>query len=138
MASVGSGHSALGANAQGQNDPKKLYCNGCQKEKPTYSFSRTQVTKATHNPYAKGKNLKKHHITCKECTPKQNLTLTCMLCTKTMALEEFAKAQRKNAEKARCRKCMLKREKVDVDDSEADESDEDNDGHYNETWDDIL
>ncbi|CAG8727138.1 7404_t:CDS:2, partial [Scutellospora calospora] len=37
----------------------------------------------------KGRTTKRHHTTCKQCTPQQNNSLTCM-------------AQRKNAEKARC------------------------------------
>ncbi|CAG8457541.1 10971_t:CDS:2 [Ambispora gerdemannii] len=144
MSSTSSKHSAFGANSQKSQDPKSLYCYGCEREKPIHSFSKTQVTKAVsnlHNPYAPGgKTRKKHHTMCKSCTPQQNNTLTCMLCTKTMPLDDFAKAQRRNAEKARCLKCMAKRKKSDEDedDSAPDTEDDDEDVNYNETWDDIL
>ncbi|CAG8443734.1 11255_t:CDS:2 [Ambispora leptoticha] len=109
--------SSSGTNSQGPSDPKSLFCYGCNKEKPIHSFSKTQQTKAKsniHNPYVPGgKTRKKHHTMCKQCTPQQNNSLTCMLCTRTKPLEDFAKAQRKNAEKARCSKCMEKRRKAD-------------------------
>src|SRR5277367_4301253 len=37
---------------------------------------------------------------CKDCTPQQTDKLTCCVCTKTMPLKAFAKAQRKHVEKA--------------------------------------
>ncbi|RIA96566.1 Stc1 domain-containing protein [Glomus cerebriforme] len=133
-------HSAKHANQQGSKPPKEIFCYGCNKNKPSHSFSKTQLTKYMSNianEYAPhGRTLKKHHTMCKACTPQQNSTLTCMLCTRTKPLEKFAKAQRKNAEKARCLQCMKKREEDDIDDSEPDT--EDSDGSYNETWDDVL
>ncbi|CAG8440211.1 3054_t:CDS:2 [Diversispora eburnea] len=120
--------------------PKNLYCYGCEKEKPIHSFSKTQITKAVsniHNPYApSGRTTKRHHTLCKQCTPQQNNNLTCMICTKTMLLEKFAKAQRKNAEKARCLDCMKKRNEEDPSDSEDGYSDDSYEKR--ETWDDIL
>ncbi|KAF0424063.1 Stc1 domain-containing protein [Gigaspora rosea] len=133
-------HSAQNANSQEPKLPSVLFCYGCEKEKPIHSFSKTQITKAMsniHNRYApKGRTTKRHHTTCKQCTPQQNTSLTCMVCTKTMPLDKFAKAQRKNAEKARCIECMKKQQDEDTDDSE--DYDESEDGSYNETWDDIL
>ncbi|CAH1759051.1 15696_t:CDS:2 [Entrophospora sp. SA101] len=135
-----SSHSAAGANSQGPKVPKTLYCYGCQKDKQIHSFSKTQVTKAMsniENPYApRGKTTKKHHTMCKQCTPQQNENLTCMICTREKPLSEFAKAQRKNAEKARCIKCVDKHKDEDIDDSEPSESDPE--VEQNETWDDIL
>jgi len=57
-----------------------------------------------------------------------------MICTKTKPLEGFAKAQRRNAEKARCLACMKKYHEEDIYDSEED-SDDYGDG---ETWNDVL
>ncbi|CAI2185388.1 1024_t:CDS:2 [Funneliformis geosporum] len=139
MTFSGPSHSAAGANKQG-NKPVELFCYGCEKMKPQYAFSKTQIAKTNSNisnPYAPGGRTKKqHHTICKQCTPQQNETLTCMLCTRTMPLEKFAKAQRKNAEKARCSECMIKREEEDIDDSEPE--DDDFDGPRYDTWDDIL
>lgn len=46
----------------------------------------------THTAYAPaGYNNKKKTITCKQCTAKQTVTLTCMTCTKTKPLEQFAR-----------------------------------------------
>ncbi|CAG8454107.1 9765_t:CDS:2 [Paraglomus brasilianum] len=131
--SFGSG----GPNSQSQ--PKLVFCHGCKKDKPQHTFSKTQLAKHMSNfsnQYApKGRTTKIHHTMCKQCTPQQNLKLTCMLCTRTKPLEDFAKAQRKNAEKAKCLSCMKKREKQDLTDSEPDD---DSEGEYNDTWDDIL
>ncbi|KAG9300231.1 hypothetical protein G9A89_007690 [Geosiphon pyriformis] len=141
MATYGNKHSTFAANKQPQKVPGTLFCYGCQQEKRIHSFSKTQVTKALdkiHNLYAShGKSVKRHHTMCKQCTPQQNSTLTCMLCTRTMPLDKFAKAQRRNAEKARCRECMEKCEAIDIDDSEPDQSSEE-DAYFNETWDDLL
>uniref|UniRef100_A0A1D1ZK52 Meiotic chromosome segregation protein P8B7.28c n=1 Tax=Anthurium amnicola TaxID=1678845 RepID=A0A1D1ZK52_9ARAE len=134
-----SSHSAKGANSQEPKPPEKIKCYGCNKEKAAHSFSKTQIAKYMSNVYNQyaphGRTTKKHHIMCKQCTPQQNNSLTCMVCTRTKSLEHFSKAQRKNAEKARCLECMKKREDDDIDDSEPDP---DSDGSFNDTWDDIL
>ena len=109
-------------------------------------------------------NKKPKNITCKQCTAKQTASLQCMTCTKTKPLEQFAKVkkfthrsyvkrnkkklimyvyisqnQRKHAEKARCLKCMKKREDEDMNDSDPDySSDEDSDDPNYETWHDIM
>jgi hypothetical protein len=133
-------YSSQNANSQGVKPPNNLYCFGCDKEKPIRSFSKTQITKCMsniYNPYApRGRTTKKHYATCKRCTPQQNIALTCMICTHTKILDEFSKAQRKNAEKAVCFKCMKKLEEDDIDDSSLD--DDSDDCEYNETWNDIM
>ncbi|KAL0092556.1 hypothetical protein J3Q64DRAFT_1719539 [Phycomyces blakesleeanus] len=122
-----------GYGTQGANDQspklKSLRCVFCSIDKPLDAFSQTQIQKATFNPYAPpsyNKGTKAKQISCKQCTASVNSTLTCMTCTKTKPLESFAKVQRKHAEKARCLKCMKKREEEDLDDSEYD-SDDDSD-----------
>ncbi|KAI9027138.1 hypothetical protein CLU79DRAFT_788620 [Phycomyces nitens] len=144
-----------GYGTQGANDQspklKSLRCVFCSIDKPLDAFSQTQIQKATFNrklyhesnlliicaflliillpayappSYSKGQKAKQ--ISCKQCTASVNCTLTCMTCSKTKPLESFAKVQRKHAEKARCLKCMKKREEEDLDDSEYD-SDDDSD-----------
>ncbi|KAI7856113.1 hypothetical protein BDC45DRAFT_72958 [Circinella umbellata] len=120
------GYGALGSNDQTPT-LKTLKCVFCDQ--------------ATFNPYAPpGYNNKKpKNITCKQCTAKQTASLQCMTCTKTKPLEQFAKNQRKHAEKARCLKCMKKREDEDMNDSDPDySSDEDSDDPNYETWHDIM
>lgn len=45
-------------------------------------------------------------VTCKTCTPGQTTELTCYICDTTKGLDEFAKNQRKDPDKARCIKCV--------------------------------
>lgn len=45
-------------------------------------------------------------VTCKTCTPGQTTELTCYICDTTKGLDEFAKNQRKDPDKARCTKCV--------------------------------
>ncbi|CDH56129.1 hypothetical protein RO3G_16263 [Lichtheimia corymbifera JMRC:FSU:9682] len=117
--------------------PKTLKCIFCDQEKQLDAFSKTQLAKATFNPYAPaGYNNKKKTITCKQCTAKQTVTLTCMTCTKTKPLEQFARNQRRHNEKARCLKCMKKREEEDMNDSDPDYSSDDDE--LRETWHDFT
>ncbi|GAN10650.1 hypothetical protein MAM1_0381c10194 [Mucor ambiguus] len=117
--------SANGANSQAKQ-LKTLRCVFCDMDKPLDAFSATQIQKATYNPYAPPSfNAKKKTISCKKCTPAQTTHLTCMICSKTMPLDKFAKSQRKNAEKARCIKCIKKREQEDVWASDPDTDSED-------------
>ncbi|KAM3578322.1 hypothetical protein VKS41_009264 [Umbelopsis sp. WA50703] len=124
-------HGAARSNQQDRG-PQTYDCMFCKRNLPADAFSKTQLSKATYNPWAPhGYNKKKQQqICCKQCSPGQSSTLTCMVCTKTKPLEGFAKAQRRNAEKARCLICMQKYHDEDIYDSEED-SDDYGDG---ETW----
>ncbi|KAI9493668.1 Stc1 domain-containing protein [Zychaea mexicana] len=134
---VQDGYGAFRANDQAPAI-KTLRCVFCDQEKQLDAFSKTQVAKATHNPYAPpGWNKKQKTVTCKQCTAKQSATLQCMTCTLKKPLEQFAKNQRKHAERARCLKCMAKREEEDMNDSDPDYS-SDEDGPSHETWHDIM
>ncbi|CAO3592324.1 unnamed protein product [Absidia cylindrospora] len=105
-----------------------LKCTFCKQEKPLDAFTKTQITKATYNPYAPpGFNNKKKSISCKACTIESKKSLRCMTCAKDMPLERFAKSQRKHSDRARCLKCMKKREEEDV---WASESDSDSSGDW--------
>ncbi|KAI8987021.1 Stc1 domain-containing protein [Pilobolus umbonatus] len=107
---------------------RSLHCVFCDADKPLEEFSATQIQKATYNPFAPpGYNAKKKTISCKKCTASQNTSLTCMICSKTKPLEQFAKSQRRNAEKARCMKCIKKREEEDVWASDPDTDEDDYD-----------
>ncbi|KAF9431731.1 hypothetical protein BGZ76_011774 [Entomortierella beljakovae] len=58
-------------------------------------------------------------------TPSQPDSLKCLRCSKTLSMDNFSKTQRKNQEKATCKKC---RQLIEEDDSEEDfEMDEDSD-----------
>ncbi|CEG73454.1 hypothetical protein RMATCC62417_08833 [Rhizopus microsporus] len=119
-------HSAT--NANNNQRLQKLKCVFCNTDKPLDAFSQTQISKATFNPYAPPSyNKKPKQVTCKTCTSRQNTHLTCMMCNKRQPLDKFAKSQRRNAEKARCRKCIEKREKEDV---WASDPDTDSDDEY--------
>ncbi|KAI8386989.1 hypothetical protein BD560DRAFT_383444 [Blakeslea trispora] len=123
------GYSANKSNTHQHEQIKTLRCVFCDTDKPLDAFSQTQIAKATFNPYAPPSfNNKKKTISCKKCTASQTTHLTCMLCSKTRPLSEFAKSQRRNQEKARCMQCIKKREEEDVWASEPDtESDDEYD-----------
>ncbi|CAO3668245.1 unnamed protein product [Umbelopsis vinacea] len=129
-------HGAARSNYQDAT-PVTYDCIFCKRALPSEAFSKTQLSKVTFNPWAPPNYNKKkqQQICCKQCTPGQSTSLTCMICTKTKPLEGFAKAQRRNAEKARCLKCMQKYHDEDIYDSEEDS--EDYDDHI-ETWNDIV
>ncbi|KAF3936368.1 hypothetical protein ABW19_dt0200026 [Dactylella cylindrospora] len=99
---------AKGANTIGG----KIKCYSCNSLKPHSAFSTRQLNnwKATiYQPYApSGRTLKEPRTTCKNCTPGQTAELTCIVCGETNGLSSFAKAQRKNPDKARCTKCVTK------------------------------
>ncbi|RUS25609.1 hypothetical protein BC938DRAFT_471902 [Jimgerdemannia flammicorona] len=93
--------------------------------------NRTYSAQGANSYVAKNGKVKKPQLTCKKCTASQQTELTCMICTKTMPLSKFAKAQRKNGERARCMTCLKKKEEEEIEDSE-----EDDDGDelvYNDT-----
>ncbi|KAI8074689.1 hypothetical protein BC940DRAFT_288845 [Gongronella butleri] len=122
-------HSA--SNANSNNMVTHLTCSFCSEEKLLSAFSKTQVMKATYNPYAPpGWNNKKKVISCKACTAGQNTKMKCMTCEKVQPLENYAKSQRKHADKARCLKCMKKREEEDVWNSASDSDDSDPEGKW--------
>ncbi|SAM03126.1 hypothetical protein [Absidia glauca] len=117
MSYYNAGHSSYGANTQ-LASVSSLRCTFCN-----------EVT--THAP--PGFNSQKKHVSCKSCTLGSNKSMRCMTCTKHMPLEQFAKSQRKNADRARCLKCMKKREEEDVWASQSDSDDSDQG-----KWDDYL
>ncbi|KAG2194237.1 hypothetical protein INT47_005705 [Mucor saturninus] len=123
-------YATSGSNAS-SNLPETLRCVFCKTDKPIDAFSATQIQKATHNPYAPPSyNNKAKTICCKKCSPTQQTHLTCMICSKTQPLDKFAKSQRRNAEKARCIKCIKKREEEDVWASDPDSDSEDEYGQF--------
>ncbi|RUP51845.1 Stc1 domain-containing protein [Jimgerdemannia flammicorona] len=115
-------YSAQGANSYGSGKTSKstLECVFC-KETKRDAFSGAQIAKASTVVFAKNGKVKKPQLTCKKCTASQQTELTCMICTKTMPLSKFAKAQRKNGERARCMTCLKKKEEEEIEDSEEDD-----------------
>ncbi|KAK4517032.1 uncharacterized protein ATC70_000360 [Mucor velutinosus] len=116
------------AGTDAQTDiPKTLQCVFCKKDKPYEAFSTTMISKTSYNPYAPSSfNAKKKAISCKSCTATSVTHLTCMICSEKMPLNKFANTQRKNHERARCKKCIEKRQEEDVwSDNDITDSDDD-------------
>ncbi|CAO3567355.1 unnamed protein product [Mortierella alpina] len=112
------------------NGTSTIFCYGCNLNKPRLAFSETQLKKAaSRNPK------KKHQPICKNCTPTQPTTLTCMVCSKKLPMERFSKTQRKNQEKATCMDC---RQFIEDDDSEDDFDLEDDPDYYDGDITDVL
>ncbi|GAN10606.1 hypothetical protein MAM1_0375d10150 [Mucor ambiguus] len=88
---------SAGANAK-TNISKTLRCVFCEE--------------ATYAPPSI--NAKKKVISCKSCTATSTTQLTCMICSKKLPLNKFANNQRKNHERARCKKCIKKYQDEDV------------------------
>ncbi|KAI9497947.1 Stc1 domain-containing protein [Zychaea mexicana] len=121
--------------AGGRPTFKTLQCVFCKEEKPLEEFSEMQVAKATFDLHAPAlTNVDVKLISCLKCTAPPRETLTCCKCSKTKPLDQFARVQRRNAERPRCLKCMKKHRDEDVNDSDPDYS---SDGSsLSETWDD--
>ncbi|KAG2189771.1 hypothetical protein INT46_007188 [Mucor plumbeus] len=119
-------NASAGANSK-SDTPKTFKCVFCLKDKPMDAFSASMISKATYNPYAPSSyNAKKKPISCKSCTSISSTHLTCMVCSKKMPLNKFALSQRKNHDRARCKKCIEKRQEEDV------WSDNDTDSDYDD------
>ncbi|KAI8977421.1 Stc1 domain-containing protein [Mycotypha africana] len=106
-----------------------LKCVFCQQEKPLDAFSKSQLNKVLPNEFAPWVDPSKKNISCKKCTAGSNTSLKCMLCGITKPLDQFAKNQRREAEKARCLKCMKKRAEEDPWATEPDSDDDDDDDY---------
>ncbi|KAL0258855.1 hypothetical protein SLS55_006359 [Diplodia seriata] len=83
--------------------PEKIRCSTCNKYKAPNNFAKKRLNELRE----KIKN-KKGPITaqCTLCTPQQVMELRCYMCGKVKGLDDFAKAQRKNPDKAKCNPCM--------------------------------
>ncbi|KAF2498124.1 hypothetical protein BU16DRAFT_334767 [Lophium mytilinum] len=83
----------------------RLKCGRCNKNKHQPQFStkqlaeyRAKVLDGYRNP----------SVNCRVCSGGQVVELSCIECGKTKGLEEFAKAQRSNPDRAKCMACMEK------------------------------
>ncbi|KAF2737528.1 hypothetical protein EJ04DRAFT_591783 [Polyplosphaeria fusca] len=97
--------------------PPKIKCDRCHKWRPQNTFSHKQLTDARQAIDKRGVNAT-YRIKCKTCSGAQIVELECMMCHKTKATQEFAKAQRSKGDTAKCMECMeeqLAREPVDED-----------------------
>ncbi|KAL1647349.1 hypothetical protein SLS58_002677 [Diplodia intermedia] len=81
----------------------RIRCSTCNKFKAPNNFANKRLNELRE----KIKN-KKGPITaqCTLCTPQQVMELRCYMCGKVKGLDEFAKAQRKNPDHAKCNLCM--------------------------------
>ncbi|KAL4879130.1 Stc1 domain-containing protein [Aspergillus karnatakaensis] len=88
--------------------PDKLRCKTCGKYRLTsHSYSNTQLdivrnAYVVDGPGAFGLGL----ASCRHCTGGQTTELTCRICEITKPTTEFANAQRKELENARCLSCV--------------------------------
>ncbi|CAO3636027.1 unnamed protein product [Mucor fragilis] len=107
-------NASAGANSQ-VDIPKTLRCVFCENDKPLEAFSATMISKATYNPFAPPSfNAKKKVISCRGCTAASTTDLICMICSQKKPLNMFANKQRKSHDRARCKKCIQKRQYEDV------------------------
>ena len=94
---------------QGVHRSEKILCFVCNEEKPSQSFSDTQLKKFTGNSYTNFNKTKKPNIRCKKCTTAPKNKLKCTDCLEFKLLDHFSKNQRRNAgDFIRCIDCMKK------------------------------
>ncbi|KAB2579684.1 Meiotic chromosome segregation protein [Lasiodiplodia theobromae] len=83
--------------------PEKIRCSKCSKFKAPSNFAKKRLNELREKirdndgPFT---------VQCTVCTPQQVTELTCYMCGKDKGLEEFAKAQRKKPDHAKCNGCM--------------------------------
>ncbi|KAL8951862.1 MAG: hypothetical protein Q9222_002188 [Ikaeria aurantiellina] len=88
----------------------KTRCKACRKFKTIANYSNKQqadLRQRIAGPNGeKAKSPVAEIITCRACTGGQVTEMTCSQCGETKGLAEFAKAQRKNPDEARCYLCV--------------------------------
>ncbi|MBE7182151.1 MAG: hypothetical protein INR71_13280 [Terriglobus roseus] len=92
--------------------PAKLRCGACNKHKATAAnFSGKQLAGLREQVAQRGQAAAQtYEVVCIACASGgQNVEMTCVDCHRTMGLEAFAKAHRKDRDNAKCLKCMEKR-----------------------------
>ncbi|KAI9820611.1 MAG: hypothetical protein M1827_004980 [Pycnora praestabilis] len=119
--------------------PDKIKCKLCKKVKMQSAYSKRQLgdlrTEIFHN--GKINTTVTAYVRCRQCTAQQNNELTCIICDEIKPLDGFAKAQRRNADTARCLNCVYMHlsvepgvEPVDSDDDDSNSNPYDSDDLY--------
>ncbi|KAK8200249.1 uncharacterized protein BKA78DRAFT_376455 [Phyllosticta capitalensis] len=93
--------------------PPLITCERCNKKKAHRNFAKKRQLDAKLN-LSKGKGAK---AICMLCTGSPIKELECIVCDTWKALDDYAKAQRKNPDCATCEKCMknqLETEPIEV------------------------
>ncbi|KAF2803957.1 uncharacterized protein BDZ99DRAFT_156424 [Mytilinidion resinicola] len=83
----------------------RLKCGRCNKNKHQPQFSSKQLAEYRAKLLDGYRN---PSVNCRVCSGGQVVELSCIECGKTKGLEEFAKAQRSNPDRAKCMACMEK------------------------------
>ena len=81
----------------------RIKCIGCQKPKSFHSFSANKIDELKRKMASSGDGFNPKttaYIACSSCSGAQVVELTCFYCDMTKGLDKFAKAQRRNPDKA--------------------------------------
>ncbi|CAI6265092.1 unnamed protein product [Periconia digitata] len=97
--------------------PEKIKCARCNNFLTQKKFSNTQLAHARTQIKNHGRNVT-YQINCQSCTGVQVVEIQCVACCKTKGLEEFAKSQRRDVDKATCYACVDEQLAVDPIDEE--------------------
>ncbi|KAF2090276.1 hypothetical protein K490DRAFT_54669 [Saccharata proteae CBS 121410] len=89
---------------QGTPVPDKIKCDRCKKLKGRMNYSNKRILDLEER-ISRGQS---KTVTCSACLGGQVQELECRMCLKWKGLDDFAKAQRKNPDGAKCNKCMLR------------------------------
>ncbi|GME49298.1 DNA repair protein rad7 [Neofusicoccum parvum] len=84
--------------------PDKIRCDRCNKWKGHTNYSKKRLNDLREKIRSNGP--KQYTSQCTLCVPGQVMELKCFVCEKDKGLEDFAKAQRKDPDHARCNDCM--------------------------------
>ena len=97
-------YASFGAKqSQSVKIPVSCKCAVCMTVKPTGQFSNKQLDDLRQRLSRSARKLepqKEGLITCRACTPGQTEELTCIGCDQTKSLDDFAKTQRRNPDRA--------------------------------------
>ncbi|KAF2141378.1 uncharacterized protein K452DRAFT_298758 [Aplosporella prunicola CBS 121167] len=123
--------------------PDKIRCDRCNRWKNPTNFANKRLNDLRYKIKYQGRNKTNSQggltATCSACTGQQVQELECHMCKTWKGLEDFAKAQRKNPDHAKCNECM--REQLDtqpveddnqVDTNSSSSGDEDDDDNWND------
>ncbi|KAI9776194.1 MAG: hypothetical protein M1839_000515 [Geoglossum umbratile] len=86
----------------------KIRCKTCREMRKKELYSENQLNELRYKIYQGGKQVNQFNamIKCKMCTGLQPNEMLCSVCTEIKMLNDFAKAQRRNPDSARCKVCI--------------------------------
>ncbi|MCJ1338612.1 hypothetical protein MMC09_003901 [Bachmanniomyces sp. S44760] len=86
----------------------KVRCKLCKKVKGIQSYSKKQQNDLRYKilQFKDLNSVNAAQIKCRSCVGGQNTEMTCCMCDEVKGLEDFAKAQRRHPDMARCTACV--------------------------------